>query len=405
MKNMKSTISTLIALFFIAATANVYAQQSDYEIQKNFRAEYKEITVKIDNAVSSADLTAINSEIESLAADYAGYSDLINSALYPDTYEGRMDDLRTRFATTQQNVAMIEQLNERVRELSEEMDRFRSQLTSMDRRTDSLQTVIRQANASERRLANQIRQYRESLDQRDKLVSEFLESLLTKYGAMDSATAVELADAASRMEDDPLGIVKTIIGEYINHANQATGLSASDYLGMKAQHAYFSDVWSNIGQRLAEVFASDRPVQARQEVTDLLATWNSSVESKLWPALTAAFGQNGITLQNFTDKDTFYRSMSMYVDAATEESLRSNSDEDLSRFRAFSSYWNNTVKAEWGEYLLNGNVLTYQQIASIDLKLEGWNEAAVPTSNLMLILFLVAMAVIIGLIVMLVMKK
>lgn len=405
MKYMKSTILTLIALFFIAATANVYAQQSDYEIQKNFRAEYNDITVKIDNAVSSADLTAINSEIESLAADFAGYSELIDSALYPDTYEERMSDLRTRFATTQQNVAMIEQLNERVRELSEEMERFRNQLSSMDHRTDSLKTVIRQANASERRLANQIRQYRESLDQRDKLVAEFLESLLNKYGSMDSSSALELADAASRMEDDPLGIVKTIIGEYINHANQATGLSASDYLSMKAQHAYFTEIWGNIGQRLAEVFASDRPVQARQEISDMLATWNSSVMSKLWPALTAAFGQNGVTLQNFTDKDSFYRSMSMYVDAATEESLLSNSDEDLTRFRAFSSYWNNTVKADWGEYLLNGNVLTYQQIASIDLKLEGWNEAAVPTSNLMLILFLVAIAVIIGLIVMLVRKK
>jgi uncharacterized coiled-coil protein SlyX len=405
MKNMKSTISTLIALFFIAATANVYAQQSDHEIQKNFRAQYNDITVKIDNAVSSADLTTINSEIESLAAEYAGYSELIDSAIYPETYEGRMSDLRARFATTQQNVAMIEQLNERVRELSEEMDRFRSQLNNMDRRTDSLQTVIRQSNASERRLANQIRQYRESLDQRDKLVAEFLESLLNKYGSMDSGAALELSDAASRMDDDPLGIVKTIIGEYINHANQATGLSASDYLSMKAQHAYFSDVWGNIGQRLAEVFASDRPVQAQQEVSDLLATWNSSVESKLWPSLTAAFGQNGVTLQNFTDKDSFFRSLNMYVESATDESLRSNSEEDLTRFRAFSSYWNNTVKTNWGEYLLNGNVLTYQQIASIDLKLEGWNEAAVPTSNLMLILFLVAIAVIIGLIVMLARKK
>jgi hypothetical protein len=53
---------------------------------------------------------------------------------------------------------------------------------------------------------------------------------------------------------------------------------------------------------------------------------------------------------------------------AYEISLERNSEEDHEIYRNFSSFWNNTVKASWGELLVEGNVLSHSDIAAIDYK-------------------------------------
>ena len=402
---MTKTFSTLIALILITASyTTVEAQQSDYEIQQEFRAEYHQITEWIDNAVSSEDLDEVSDRIDALEAEYGEHTDIINSAIYPDTYSSRLNDLRSRFSAAQQNVATIEELNERVEELEEELEEFRQQLATMDERAEDLQREIRDSQANERRLSGLVQQYRENLEERDQFVAGFLDDLLRRYETVDSETAAELREAAEQLDESPVDLIKTILGEYVNYANQATDLAAEDYLAMKAQHVYFSEFWDSMGERLTEIFDADAPVQSRQEVDDLLSNWNSAIDNRIWGAINDSFAQNNIDLDNFSSADAFYNALQSYVSSATERSEEQNREEDLEEYRNFSQYWNNTVKANWGETLFTGNILTYEQVSDIDQQLGGWNVAAVPTSNLMLILFIVALAVIIGLVIALVRK-
>ncbi len=403
---MKKSLSTFFAMLLIAVSyTSVEAQQSDYEIQQEFRAEYSQLADWIDNAVSTTDLEDISDRIDELESDYRGHSDLINAAIYPDSYQSRIDDLRSRFSAAQQNIATIEELNERVENLSTDLDDFRGQLSEMDERAEALQREIRDSQANERRLSNLVRQYRENVEERDRFVGEFLEDLLSRYESVDASTAAEIAQAAERLEENPVDLVRTILGEYVNYANQQTDLSAPEYLSMKAQHNYFTRLWDNIGERLTQIFDAEEPVQAYQEVRDLLANWNSAIDNRLWGAISNAFSQNGIELDNFTNASGFNNALQSYVNDATQTSRDQNSEEDLERFQNFSNFWNNTVKANWGETLMASEVLSYSQLASIDSQLDDWNQAAIPTSNLMLILFLISVAVIIGLVVALVRKK
>lgn len=403
---MKSTLTTFIALLFVATSySTVEAQQSDYDIQQEFRAEFSQLVNWIDNAVSTEDLEEISDQIDALEADFSGHSDIINSAIYPDTYSSRVDDLRSRFGAAQENIAAIEELNERIEQLSAEINDFRDQLANMDERSETLQREIRDSQANERRLSNLVRQYRENLQERDTFVGEFLEGLLNRYESVDAATAAEIAQAAERLEENPVDLVRTILGEYVNYANQQTDLTAPEYLHMRAQHVYFSELWDDIGERLTQIFDADEPVQAYQEVRDLLANWNSAIDNRIWGALSNSFAQNDINLDNFTNANAFYNSLQSYVNSATEVSREQNREEDLDRFLNFSNFWNNTVKADWGEPLMASEVISYSQLASIDSQLDDWNQAAIPTSNLMLILFLVSIAVVIGLVVALVRKK
>ena len=403
-KIMKTTFSTIAALLFVASST-VVAQQSDYQVQQDFRAEYSELVNQVNSAQSTDELSALENDIDALEANFSEYSNLINSALYPDTFSDRVTQLRSRFDSARSNFAMIDQLNQRVSDLMAELEGFRESLAEMDERSADLQQQIDRSSTNERRQAALIRQYRQNVEQRDIFVSEFLEQLLQKYRSMDSATQSEIASAVDRLGDNPIELVKTIIAEYTNQANQESGLEAADYIRMRAQHGYFQDVWSNIGTRLAETFSPDNPVQANQEVVDLLAAWVATIDNRLWNALTTAFNQNGIQLSAFTNAQTFNGALNAYVDNALEVSMESNSDEDYQVYRNFSNYWNNTVKAQWGELLVNGGILSTSQIAAIDVKLNSWGENATPTSNLMFILFLISLAVIIGLVVLLITKK
>ncbi|MEX0994197.1 MAG: hypothetical protein WD599_01635, partial [Balneolaceae bacterium] len=343
--------------------------------------------------------------IEVFEAEYSGFSELIDHAIYPESFEGRLSDLHSRFRAAEQNIATIEQLNERVEELAEEVDQFRTRLREMDNRAAELRSEIESSEANEQRLSGLVRQYRQNLQERDRFVTDFLENLLSRYETMDVETMDELAEAAERLDENPLDLIQTILGEYINRTDQASGLQVTDYLLMKSQHAYFSEVWDNIGERLTELFASDRQVQAQQEVEDLLSNWNSSIDNRLWNSMATAFNQNNISLGEFNSGDTFFNALTDYIDSATSSSREVNTEEDYENYRSFSRFWNNTVKADWGDHLVNGEVLTFSQISEVDEQLQEWNETAVPTSNLMLILFLISIAVIIGLVVMLVRKK
>ncbi|MEX0646555.1 MAG: hypothetical protein WEA56_00825 [Balneolaceae bacterium] len=403
-KSLKISFSTLAAfLFFVSSTA--IAQQSDYQIQQDFRAEYRELANRIDNAVSSDDLSDIVNDIDELEANYSEYSDLLNNALYPDTFSDRIDDLRSRFGISEENINVIEQLNERVSSLEGELENYRNQLETIDAERQDLETRMEEASSNERRLSALVRQYRQNIEQRDAFTSQFLESLIERYQSIDPGAQSEISEASERLQDNPVELIKTIIAEYTNSADQASGLEASDYVGMRAQHGYFSDVWGRIGDRLSETFAPDNPVQTEQEVSDLLAAWQASIDNKLWNALTTAFNQNGIELPTFTSADAFNSALNTYVDNAIDLSMETNSEEDYERFQNFTNYWNDTVKGNWGELITNGNVLSHSQIAAIDTKLSNWGETATPTSNLMFILFLVSLAVIIGLVVLLVTRK
>jgi uncharacterized small protein (DUF1192 family) len=404
-KVMKPTISTLAALLMIFAGTTVFAQQSDYQVQQDYRAEYSEISQDIDSAVSSDDVSQISDAINQLEAEYSGYEELLNAALYPETFQGQISDLRESLSGTENNIVAVEELNERIAQLQSEMEDLRNQIVQMDEEASALRQRMDRSASNERRLSALVTQYRQNIEARDAFVNDFLENLLSKYQSMDVQTQSDMAEASESMDDNPLALIQTVLSEYINQADQESNLTAPDYIRMRAQHAYFGDVWDSIGERLANTYASESPVQARQEITDLLSTWEASINNKLWNSISTDFNQNGIELPSFSSSDEFATALNTFVDNSIETAAEQNDQADLDLFQSFSDYWNNTVKADWGEYLVNGDVLTQGDIAEVDVKLGDWARNAEPVSNLMFILFLISLAVILGLIVLLVTKK
>ena len=403
-----NTFSKYLTLFIVLTLSSGYtafAQQSDYQIQQNFQAEYNELLERIDQASTTEGLEEIEQAINDLEEEYAEHEDLIDASTYPDTFRGAFSTLRENHASAVDRVSTIEELNEQIRQLEDEMEGVRSRLDQLNQERASLQEQIQEASENEARQAALIRQYRENIEERNLFVSNFLGELLSKYQSMDSDRQQEIAEAAGRLEENPVDVIQNVINEYINMMQQATALETPDYVSMKAQHGYFVEVWSSIGEQLVNTFSPENPGQTQQEVDQLLSTWESAINENLWESIRNSFSENGIELSQFNSSEEFYNALISYLDNAIENSIERNSEDDFEEYRDFNSFWTNTMIGEWGEMLIEGDILTQEQISSVEMKLDNWRDEAIPTSNLTFILLIVSIAVIVGLIVLLLTRK
>lgn len=404
MNRFKKYTSLFILLtFFTWFTA--LAQQSDYQIQQDFETKYTELLERIDQTSTIEALGDIEEAINNLETDYQEYSDIIDAALYPQTFDGALSNLRTNHAESVENVSVIEDLNEEISNLESEIENFRSNLNQMNEEMAGLQTQIRESTENESRQAELIQQYRENIEERNIFVSNFLGDLLSQYQSMDMAQRQEISEAAGRLEENPVDVIQNILNEYITMMEEAEGLQAPDFVSMKAQYDYFAEVWDQIGEQLTITFTPDNPEQSEQNINQLLSNWLESINVNLWTSLQNAFSENEIHLSGFTNSEEFNDAIHNYIDSAYETSMDANSEEDYQVYRNFNSFWNNTVKTEWGEMFIEGDILSQSQISAIDVKLDNWHDEATPQSNMMFILLLVSIAVIIGLIVLLLTRK
>lgn len=402
---MKPTFTTLAAFVMLLAGSNAFAQQSDYQIQQDFRAEYNEIVQSIENVSSSEDVSGISEAIDELENNYSEHRELLNAALYPVTFNEQITNLRDLLASSGNSIDVVEGLNQRIEMLQAEMGDLRNQVTQMDEETAALRQRIERSAANERRLSALVTQYRQNIEARDAFVTEFLEDMLNRYDAIDAESQSEIAQASENMEVNPLSIVQAILSEYINQAEMDSNLETPDFVRMRAQHAYFAEVWEDISEPMTTTYAPETPVEAQQEVTDLLSAWESSINNKLWDALSNVFSESGIELEPFSNSDEFSIALNEYVDSAIETAVAENEQANFESYQNFSEFWNSRIKGDWAELLVNGDVISQTQIAEIDIKLGDWAANAEPESNLMFILFLISLAVILGLIVLLVTKK
>jgi len=404
-KIMKPTFTTLAAFVMLLAGSTAFAQQSDYQIQQDFRAEYNEIVQSIENVSSSEDVSGISDSIDELENNYSDHRELLNAALYPVTFNEQLTNLRDLLESSGNSIDVVEGLNLRIEQLQAEMGDLRNQVTQMDEEAAALRQRIERSAANERRLSGLVTQYRQNIEARDAFVTDFLEDLLNRYDGIDAESQSEIAQASENMEVNPLTIVQAILSEYINQAEMDSNLEIPDFVRMRAQYAYFTEVWEDISEPMTTTYAPETPVEAQQEVTDLLSAWESSINDKLWNALGTVFSENGIELESFSNSDEFSIALNEYVDSGIETAVAKNEQANFESYQNFSEFWNSRIKGDWGELLVSGNVITQTQIAEIDIKLGDWATNAEPQSNLMFILFLISLAVILGLIVLLVTKK
>ena len=161
---MKGFVNTLlVTLIAVISTYSVSAQQSDYEVKKEFESRYTSLETTITKANSVNRIDSILLAIDDLALDNIEHEELLNFALYPESYASAISKLKSDARTTEYKLLIIENQTERLTMLSDELGNYKQEISNLVKRSDSLRIAIASSQESERKLSELVRNYRKSV--------------------------------------------------------------------------------------------------------------------------------------------------------------------------------------------------------------------------------------------------
>lgn len=409
-KNITKMLAAALLLGTVAVQSVQAQVKSDYEIKQNFTEQYAKLNKAIEQASEVEEINDLVQQVNEMDQEFNSHHKLLDQVLYPDTYRERMDALKQRAESAQERIQTITEQQSQLDQLTGKVSNFEGRLGNLSSRTDSLQKVIQQSKANERELNAMVRRYRNNLQERDEFIMNVVDSMFVTYSNLDLQSVKGMSESMNkaRMNSDgnALHLIRAIASQNLQLLNSSDNLATQDYLRMYTVQQRFSQMWSRLDDKLLAIYASSKERdQIRSEINKSLASWNEKVSTQTWNTLNSAFAEAGIKLDKFADSEGFYNALTSYVNQGIKQSKEGGGQEANQKFQNFQSFWINTVKADWANYLNDSNMLSYEQIAGVDQKLSQWETVAQPTDYTMYILLGIAVLIIVVLGVMLARSK
>lgn len=395
-------IFNIVAILTVFITTTVAAQNSDHDIRTGFAEKYDSLENAVTNAQSVAHIDSLVLTVNEFDKVYSDHVELLDNALYPSSYSSEMTALYRRINTAEQKLLIIENQSERLSKLGKEVAQYKSEIDIMNMKTDSLRRAIARANDSEERLSKLVTSYRESLERRDELVMNVIDSMLVTYKGMNSSKLQELADGVEsgriNPDNNPLNMISAVIEENTEYSrSNGRTLSVDDYLRMYAVQRHFEEAWSQIGDRMIYVYGGDSKKQWENTITSNMKEWRMSTSKNMWESMDNYLEFSNVELSAFDNNYSFFVALDKFVKDAKEESksqiLSSDSYDDYKRFQEF---WSGKIKNEWSNLVQDAEVLTVAQISTIDQQLNGWETEARPIHPLILVLLVLTGVALLG---------
>lgn len=399
MKRFQFTLIILITTFY---NGLVNAQESDYNISKSFQEKFIGIELALNNSLSVEAIDSLKEQILVLESDYSNHYKLLDNALYPSSYQEEMRSLQLDANTAEQRLLIIENQIERLSSLSDEIINYRSEITFLNDRTDSLRKAIHSSQASEERLAKLVKNYRKNLEVRDELIMGVIDSLLISYQNMNTSKVEEIADGVEKgrisNSNNPLNMIEEILTENIEFTNSNTRpLNVEDHLRMYAVQYHFNEAWDQIGDKLLNAYAGSEKGRWEKSINDKSKEWRMAASQKMWNSMDQYLEFSNVKLEAFDNNYSFFIALDSFVKDAQDQSkneiLTSESYNDYKRFQEF---WSTKIKNEWSGIVHETDVLTIAQISSIDEQLSGWENESRPIHPLILVLLILTIVFFLG---------
>ncbi len=407
-KTMKTQVQRILAfalLTLVAALPVVHAQQNqtDYQVVQGFRTQYSNLKSQVESARTVDDINNVISKINAFENEYESHKQLIDSSIYPNTYDGQMSAIKSSAQTKLSNLQTIQQQSQQLANLNQQVAQYSKQLQMLSTEADSIRKVMVKSQTSGRNLRALVRRYRDNMQKRDQLIQSMIDTL---YIASNKNMPQSESAKGGQMGVDVLGTIHNLIQQNMNFIDNNPTMSTEDFLHMYDVQAEFTDMWSQLGDKIAAVYSGNKKaMDVVNNINQADQQWHSKISDNTFKSIAATFKEQGFDLPQFNDGSSFYSALRTYLDNAVKRSREHADNAEYQNFQKFSDLWNNTVKTKWAESLVKGKIMTYDQIANIDAQTTQWGQLAQPKSYAMFIYLGIALLVIIILAVMLIRAK
>lgn len=379
-------LAVLLLMFSALSPQLVAQQQSDYQIVRSYQTEYSTILNEIKTLNSVEEAEQLINRINRVNNEYRGNANIINRYIFPDDLNSQITNLRdlanasrSYLATVAEQGDEITRLNEQINNLSNEIDRYNEE-------TESLQNEV--ADMTRSRNANRAvaRDLRNRLAERDEFILGLVDSLFIAYDnlSLSSLSSAEQQAFTMRADtDNVIGHIGTVVDNNISFIDTHTQLSSEDFLNLRANYMAFENSWMKLSNKLADLYEpGDEGVQQIEDVNERISTWENRLDESVWRSLAASFENQGISLNSFNSSESFYSALNAYIDDALRTlEEQGGSEEAKAAYQNFADVWNNDVKVSWQEYIIDGRVLSYENVATIDRKLSTWSVGSEPPAG------------------------
>lgn len=404
MNKFKTTI-TIILLSAVALSTN--AQVSDYQIKQEYDNAYRQLKSELKTANSFAEYDSLNTEIDSLRAEFRAHESIINHAVYPESFEQQIAELRNLAQHFTERQLVIENMNERLDKLNTQLNNYQAELANLYAKTDSLRDDVQQKNKKNKNLTYSLEHYKKSMEERDRMMLNMVDSLFAGFRDLSdneiSEMRGEFAEYNIQNEENPLKFLQSVIQrntQWIKSSKET--LTTDDMLRMHVIQHRFSEVWNKIGDNLVAVYGQDNPRQWKNNIQQQLNDWRATTSRNMWRSIDRELAARNLDLEAFDNNESFYRALNTYIKQATDSSrAKVMTNGEYQDFQAFYDFWNSTLKKDWGDLVQEGEVLTINQISAIDSEMMEWKEASKPKSFFIPVLLVGSLLLIVVLIIVL----
>ncbi len=378
---MKTKIILLALISFFAFNVNA---QSDYEKTQSFKKQYKQLEDAIKNASSLEECELIHENILKLKNDFTADKVLLDKTLYPENFE-------SSFAKIEKAVEVRKSDFTQIVELSTEVGSLKTQVTELSEENQNLIGKIKQLNlkadkdaATISSLQKLVAQLKANIQQRDLLVRDIVDSLLSEFIKTPSTlNDAEKQAIISKIDSRNLfyNIQRTIADNV--QFMKVTQMLPQDLSDMKQQYKDFNKVWKQIGSKLGDVYLN-RTDKAGEiaNIDAMFYEWNSRINEEMWGQINKLFREKQISILPFKSGEQFVNSVNSFIDDEIKNLGVKSKEESERTYLAFTdSVYFNAVQPTWIPVLIENNMMTEANKDSIEVRIGTWKEQVAPSSG------------------------
>lgn len=369
---MSKALLTTSALLLLAAVS-APAQQSDYEIKRGFEQRHERLARALEAVTTTTGLDSVRDAIDGLEIDYTPHEAFLDKALYPVTFAGKVQDLRTAYARTYDMLHVAEIQGAQIIVMESTISELTTTLDTLRTERERLFAELQQNRSDLTALRLTVRRLQEHLRVKDQLLFAMVDSLFMPYGAdLARVGDVQRSNLSSRLErSNVLHRIQDIASDNLRFL-KATGFQAGDFAGLIDNYEQFQGRWGGLSERIMAVTLTDPAAakagpQARRNgtvkppaaaaVDSLMLAWRGSLQQIFWKQLATEFASRGVGLLPFTDGPGFSTAIRTYVQTVKAQEIDA---------RVFvEDVWNAHIDTDWKPALTKESMLGNEEYAAL----------------------------------------
>jgi hypothetical protein len=376
--------------------------KSDYQITQEFEKESQTIAQAVEIANSVVECVDVESRITTLEETYAEHKALLDRAMYPDGFEGRIMKLRGQISYAKGKITIIETHYARVSGLEAQVRELTGQVETLSSENSDLLDEVKRLSLSKMSIDSLnavIIKLRAGLRSRNDLIFALVDSLFLQYDKDPASMSdKERQGVAGRLErKNVFSGIKKAVNDNMRFL-EATSLTGTDIAKLTSEQQKFESKWIAFGRKLSNIYVSGESTRSKEIaiIDTMLTQWKGKLDGMFWKSLNEVFAAHQVPVDSFGTGEDFYANVNSYLD---EEIRRARDEKDgqrYFRYQAFAdSVWDAVVEPGWIPAMIEGGKLTQDQVDALQSKIEEWSDVVSPPLTMVYVFIGVIMAIVV----------